>query len=83
MEDHRAHERITNLEQSLNLHMQSHADIESGIAENTRLTKTVAADTAELVALFKGIKGFRTLVMWAAPLIAALMALWAWAKGHV
>jgi hypothetical protein len=83
MEDHRAHERINGLEQAMNLHMRSHADIESGIAENTRLTKTVAADTAELVALFKGIKGFRTLVMWAAPLIAALMALWAWAKGHV
>jgi len=83
MEDHRAHERITTLEQTMTAHMQSHSSIELGIAENTRLTKSVAADTAELVALFKGIKGFRTLVMWAAPLIAALMALWAWAKGHV
>jgi hypothetical protein len=83
MEDQRAHERITNLEVILAEHFDSHDQIEKSIAENTDLTKEIAVNTGELVALVKGIKGFRALTLWAAPFIIAVMAAWAWIKGHV
>lgn len=83
MEDQRAHERINVLEGVLADHIDSHDQIERSIAENTALTKEIAANTGELVALVKGVKGFRALTLWAAPFIIALMAAWAWLKGHV
>ncbi len=67
MEDKRAHERIDNLEQA--------------VAENTALTKQIAENTTELVALVKGVKGFRAMIVWGAPVVAAIYAVWHWIKG--
>ncbi len=79
-ETRRAHERITGLEVLFQQHMTDHSRFEKAVAENTALTKGIADNTAELVALVKGAKGLRSFVVWAAPLAAALLALWAWLK---
>jgi len=53
MEDRRAHERITSLEDVVKNHVNDHAKFEAAIAENTKITQTAADNTAELVALAK------------------------------
>lgn len=73
--DLRAHERIDVLEVKF-------VKLEKAIVENTNLTQTIADNTGELVELVKGIKGFRSLVVWAAPIVAAGIALVAYLKGH-
>lgn len=82
MEDKRAHERIDSLEAVMSDHMKEHAELSRSIVENTTLTKEISTNTAELVALVKGIKGFRSFVLWVAPLAAALIAAWAYLKGQ-
>ena len=82
MEDKRAHERINSLEQVMADHIESHAQIEKAITENTDLTRTISENTGELVALVKGIKGFRAFTLWIAPFVVALLALWAWLKAQ-
>lgn len=74
MEDKRAHERLDSLEILMVNHIKEHIEL------NTSL-KVISENTAELVALVKGVKGFRSFVLWVAPFVAALFALWAWAKG--
>lgn len=83
MEDQRAHERISGLEKVLDKHFEAHQRFEASLSENTQLTQQIAANTAEMVVLFKGAKAFRTLIMWLSPIVAACVAAWAWAKGHV
>lgn len=79
MEDRRAHDRIDNLEVVVAKH---HAEFEADLAKNTRLTQEIANNTSELVALLKGVKGLRSLVVWGAPLVAAVVACIAYFKGY-
>lgn len=75
MEDRRAHDRIDKLDDIVQTHLTEHSKFESDLQKNTALTQEIANNTSELVALFKGIKGFRTLVIWGAPIVAAFAAL--------
>lgn len=81
-ETRRAHERITDLEVLFQTHITNHDHLEKAVAANTVITQGIADNTAELVALVKGAKGIRSFVVWAAPLAAALIALWAWLKSQ-
>lgn len=81
MEDKRAHDRITSLESVMATHMAEHTALAESILLNTTLTREISSNTAELVALVKGVKGFRSFVLWAAPLVAALLAAWAYVRG--
>lgn len=73
MEDKRAHERLDSLELLMANHMREHTELNLSL-------KTISENTAELVSLVKGVKGLRSFVLWLAPFVAALYALWAWAK---
>lgn len=73
MEDRRAHERLDKLESIVQ-------NLEKDLQLNTRLTQEIADNTGELVSLFKGIKGFRTLVVWGAPMVAAVIAVLAFIR---
>jgi hypothetical protein len=55
-------------------------ELEKSIAENTALTQNIADNTKELVELFKGLKGTRALVLFVAPVIAALYGVYHWIK---
>lgn len=76
----RAHKRITKLEEMFFKHLEGHNRFEQAIVENTRITKEIAKNTADIVAFFAGAKGLRTFVLWASPVIAVCMAVWAWLK---
>ena len=39
-------------------------------------------NTSELVGLVKGAKGLRSFVVWGAPIVAAVLAGYAWIRGH-
>lgn len=75
MEDRRAHERIDGLEDTVKNHLNDHARFESTLTE-------IAENTKELVDLVRGAKGLRALVVWAAPVIAFVAAVYAWVKAH-
>lgn len=75
-------ERIEMLEDWRNKHVQEHERFEQMIVENTRLAKSIADNTQEIVDLVKGAKGLRSFVVWAAPLVAFVLALLAWLKAH-
>lgn len=79
-ETRRAHERITGLEDVFHNHLEDHRRFEAAVAENTALTKEIAANTKELVAIVKGAKGARSLLIWFAPIAAFVATLWAWLK---
>jgi hypothetical protein len=81
MEDRRAHERIDGLEKSMSDHLGDHLRFETALADNTALTRTIAENTSELVILVKGAKWGRRFIVWATPIVAAFMALWAWVSG--
>lgn len=81
MEDQRAHVRIDGLETALKDHFQEHKRFEKSLEDNTNLTRTIAENTSELVDLIKGVKVGRKFFMWIAPVVAALMAAWAWFSG--
>lgn len=74
IEDRRAHDRIEKLEIVVQNHLIEHGRFEADLAKNTKLTQEIADNTGELVSLFKGIKGFRALVLWGAPIIAVFAA---------
>lgn len=80
--ERRQHERIGSLEDAVAKIMVQHEQFKTALAENTAMTVTIAKNTAEIIALFKGIKGFRTFVLWVAPLIGIVLAAWAWIKAH-
>jgi hypothetical protein len=73
MEDRRAHERITVLEQDLKRHEEEHRKFEASLTQ-------IAENTAEIVELVRGAKGLRTLIVWATPLAVAVAALVAWLR---
>lgn len=75
MEDRRAHDRITSLEDVVEKHIQEHTKFETSL-------KNIEANTAELVELVRGAKGIRQLIVWAAPLVAFFVALYAWVKAQ-
>lgn len=83
-----AHARIDHIETVVNGHAEQIKAINlmvrenaESLHENTRITQQVADNTAELVDLFKGAKAFRKFVLWASPLLAAILAFWTWYKG--
>lgn len=82
MEDKRAHERISIVDEQLKLHLADHNRFEEALLENTLMTRQIAENTTEIVAIFKGVKGFRTFIVWVAPLLAASVAVVAWIKTH-
>lgn len=71
--DHKAHNRLDKLE-------ASHIELERMIIENTKLTQTIANNTSELVELVKGVKGVRRLLLWGAPILAAVYSFIQWFK---
>ena len=82
MFDSDAHKRIDDVEKKLGDHLEHITRLEvaivkntSSLGENTLLTKEIAANTAELVELFKGAKTFRSFVLWISPFIIILYAL--------
>ena len=85
MFDERAHQRIDIVEKKLDEHFSHITKLESTIAkntssleENTKLTKEIAANTGELVELFRGAKAFRQFIFWLSPAIVIVIAIWHW-----
>lgn len=74
-EDRRAHVRISNLEERLNI-------FEKKLDINTAATQTIAENTTEIVSLIKGAKGLRSFVVWATPIAAAVAVVWVFFKEH-
>ncbi len=84
LEDRRAHERLDKVEEDMKLHMEEHRKLEASLIENTNLTKSIEANTKELVELFKGATQVRTFFLWASPIVAFFGGLWAfitWLRG--
>jgi len=84
LEDRRAHERLDKVEADMKLHMEEHRKLEAALIESTDLTKSIEANTKELVNLFKGASNVRTFFVWASPIAAFFGGLWAfivWLKG--
>lgn len=79
--DQRAHVRIDNLENTMRDHLKEHRKFEIALEANTRMTKTIADNTGELVDLIKGAKAGRKFILWLAPIVAAFTAAWAWFSG--
>ena len=73
MEDRRAHERIDKLDATVTAMRKEQAQIIESLGK-------LVANTQEIVDIVKGVRGFRSLILWLAPLIAALYALYAWVK---
>lgn len=81
MEDRLAHERISVLEATMKTHFEEHERFEKALAENTEMTRQLVKNTQEIVDLVKGVKGFRALLLWVTPIVAAVYAVWAWIRG--
>lgn len=81
MLDQRAHDRIDSLDVIVQSHLVEHSRFEADLKKNTALTQEIADNTGELVALFKGIKGLRSFVMWATPIVVAVVAVIAYIRG--
>lgn len=77
-----ARERLGILENRFDSHVKDHERFEAAITENTQLTRNIAENTQELVDLVKGAKGLRSFVIWATPLAAAILVIWAWIKAQ-
>jgi len=77
MEDRRAHERLTVVEQWVDKHEQRHNEFEETLRRNTELTQAIEVNTHELVILYKGANNVRTFFAWASPIAAAIAGLWA------
>ena len=75
MIDEHAHERIAAIEVRL-------LTFETNLTQNTELTKTIAANTTELVALVKGVKVGRKFLLWVSPIIIAAVSILAYIKEH-
>lgn len=81
MIDETAHKRIDTVEKTLDVHFGHITKLEeaierntSSISRNTELTQDIANNTAELVAIIKGVKGIRQLVVWVAPVVMLIIA---------
>jgi hypothetical protein len=82
--ERRAHARIdelagqfTSMHLAFQDHIKQHSELEESVKENTELTRATAANTGELVTLFKGAKNVREFFVWASPVAAAIAVLWA------
>ena len=75
MEERRVHERLTVVEQWVDKHEQRHNEFEKALRHNTELTKTIAANTTELVDMVKGAKKLHAFIEWLAPVFIILAAL--------
>lgn len=73
MEDRRAHERIDKLDATVAEMRREQAQIIDSLGQ-------LVANTQELVNLVKGVKGFRSLILWVTPVVAAVYALVAWVR---
>lgn len=84
--DRRAHERITQLGMEFSQHLRvdhaQHELLQRSIEENTKMTQELVTNTTELVALVKGAKSLRKLILFWAPLFASIAALVAYVKTH-
>lgn len=78
--DRRAHDRIDSIEVTMQKHLKDHLRFESALEANTALTKTIADNTSELVALIKGAKVGGKILLWVTPVIASIAATWASVK---
>ena len=67
---------------TLSQHMTEHEEIQKAVAENHRVMQRIAADTAEIVEIFKGAKFLRNMLLYLAPVVGILYALYYWIKGH-
>lgn len=74
MEDQRAHERITSLENVVSNHIVEHSRFEKSLEDNTKLTQEIADNTSELVVLFRGAKGMRAFVRFIWPFMLVVAA---------
>ena len=81
MQDCPAHARIDALEERLDQHADDLHRIDQMLEKNTELTAQIEHNTAEIVTLFKGARAVRSLVIWWAPIAAAIAATVAWIKG--
>ena len=77
MEDRRAHERLTVVEQWVDKHEQRHNEFEEALRRNTELTQAIEVNTRELVILYRGANNVRTFFIWASPIAAAIAGVWA------
>ena len=77
MEERRVNERLTVVEEWVDKHEQRHNEFEAALRHNTELTKSIEANTHELVTLFRGASNMRTFFVWASPIAAALAGIWA------
>lgn len=75
------HSRIKKVEGRLETHDKRITELKDALHENTQLTRQIVDNTGELVELFKGAKMFRKFVLWASPLILAIVAAWQWLGG--
>ena len=81
MQDCPAHARIDALEGKISQHSDDLHRIDQMLEKNTDLTAQIERNTHEIVALFKGARAVRSLVIWWAPIAAAIAATVAWIKG--
>jgi hypothetical protein len=75
MIDERAHKRLDDIEARL-------LTFEANLTQNTELTRTIATNTTELVALVKGVKVGRKFILWVSPIVVAIAAVIAYFKGQ-
>lgn len=81
MEERRIMHRVTLLEESLQKHLEEHAQIEKTLKDNTESIQKIETNTSELVDLIKGVKGLRSFIVWWSPVAMLILALLAWFKG--
>lgn len=85
--DHKAHERIDQLEVKVAGLLQDHQELKISLQENTVLTKQIADNTGEMVEIFKNTKGFVNTLMFikkiTLPIMVVIGAFYAYFKGHV
>jgi hypothetical protein len=81
MRDELAHQRINNVEKTLDTHFQHITKLEevialntSSLSKNTELTQEIANNTSELVGIIKGVKGIRQFIVWLAPVVLLIIA---------
>ena len=62
--------------------LAEHSRFEESLTENTELTKQLVINTQEIIAIIKGVKGFRTFMVWLTPFVVTIGAIIAWFRGH-
>lgn len=87
LHDTHAHIRIDELEKTVRVLFDEHAEIKIALHENTALTKQIADNTGEMVEIFKNTKGFVNTLLFikriTLPFVIVFGAVYAYVKGHV